>query len=83
MNPSTPETVLFFFIYFLFAAQISVNKFFVFTFFSQLMACIKSGRISNSRFDQLAREAQLEAEEEAKEETKKKAISVDRSGGGV
>jgi glycerol-3-phosphate dehydrogenase len=47
------------------------------------MACIKSGRISNSRFDQLAREAQLEAEEEAKEETKKKAISVDRSGGGV
>ena len=37
------------------------------------MACIKSGRISNSRFDQLAREAQLEAEEEAKEETESKS----------
>jgi glycerol-3-phosphate dehydrogenase len=51
------------------------------TFFKfQLMACIKSGRVTNSRFDQLAQEAQKDAEEE---EAKRKAIPVDRSGGGV
>ncbi|KZS19393.1 glycerol-3-phosphate dehydrogenase, mitochondrial isoform X2 [Daphnia magna] len=48
--------------------------------FLQLMACIKSGRVTNSRFDQLAQEAQKNAEEE---EAKRKAIPVDRSGGGV
>ncbi|XP_046444457.1 glycerol-3-phosphate dehydrogenase, mitochondrial-like isoform X1 [Daphnia pulex] len=48
--------------------------------FIQLMACIKSGRVTNSRFDQLAQEAQKNAEEE---EAKRKAIPVDRSGGGV
>ncbi|EFX83484.1 hypothetical protein DAPPUDRAFT_187868 [Daphnia pulex] len=48
--------------------------------FLQLMACIKSGRVTNSRFDQLAQEAQKDAEEE---EAKRKAIPVDRSGGGV
>lgn len=46
----------------------------------QLMACIKSGRVTNSRFDQLAQEAQKDVEEE---EAKRKTISVDRSGGGV
>lgn len=44
------------------------------------MACIKSGRITNSRFDQLAQEAQKDVEEE---EAQRKAISVDRSGGGI
>lgn len=44
------------------------------------MACIKSGRVTNSRFDQLAQEAQKDAEEE---EAQRKSISVDRSGGGV
>lgn len=45
------------------------------------MACIKSGRVTNSRFDLLAQDAQKEEDEI--EEAKRKAISVDRSGGGV
>lgn len=47
------------------------------------MACIKSGRVTNSRFHQLAQEVHEKAEEEAREEARRKAISVDRSGGGV
>lgn len=44
------------------------------------MSCIKSGRVTNSRFDQLAKDAE---EDEKREEDKRKAISVDRSGGGL
>ncbi len=47
------------------------------------MALIKSGRVTNSRFDQLAKDAQTEAEEDEREEAKRKTISVDRSGGGL
>lgn len=47
------------------------------------MACIKSGRVTNSRFDQLAKDAQQEAEDDEREELIRKAISVDRSGGGL
>ena len=63
----------------LFFLIFSVNDLTLF-FELQLMACIKSGRVTNSRFDQLAQEAQKDAEEE---EAKRKAIPVDRSGGGV
>jgi len=46
----------------------------------QLMACIKTGHVSNSRFAQLA---EMEEEKQTLEEGKRERIAVERSGGGI
>lgn len=46
----------------------------------QLMACIKTGHVSNSRFAQLA---EMKEEEDRTEEDQRKRITIERSGGGI
>ena len=48
-----------------------------------MMASIKSGRVSNSRFARMAEMSEEDESEQDQEVAKRNAIAVERSGGGL